>query len=114
MSFARVVARNLVPRSARDALRRIHNTRRKSLAHVGQDSWVFGEAFNGKRKGYFLEIGSGNGVTMNNTYLLEKRFGWQGICIEPNPESLAHLKRNRFCTQPAKPAISSDISGVLR
>lgn len=58
---------------------------RKSNSQAGQDFWVFGEAFDEKRKGYFVELGSNDGVLLNNTLLLEKRYGWEGICIEANP-----------------------------
>lgn len=35
------------------------------------------------RGGYFAEVGAANGVEFSNTYLLEKRFGWTGILVEP-------------------------------
>lgn len=44
--------------------------------------WRF---FNGRRKGFFVEIGAYDGVTFSNTYLLEAA-GWSGILVEPNPE----------------------------
>jgi FkbM family methyltransferase len=74
-----------IPDRLAKTLRAARNQRRKSLSQVGQDFWVFGEAFNGKRSGFFLELGSADGITLNNTYILEKRFGWTGICIEANP-----------------------------
>lgn len=39
--------------------------------------------FNHKRNGYFVDIGAGNGRDLSNTYLLEKEYGWKGICVEP-------------------------------
>jgi len=38
-----------------------------------------------KTKGYFVEIGAADGITISNTYLLEKKFYWDGIVCEPNP-----------------------------
>ena len=35
-----------------------------------------------KRNGYFLEIGSNNPIIGNNTYKLEKEYGWRGIMVE--------------------------------
>ena len=29
-----------------------------------------------KRNGYFLEVGAANGINLSNTYLLEKKYGW--------------------------------------
>jgi hypothetical protein len=34
--------------------------------------------------GFYMEIGSGDGVIMNNTYLLEK-CGWMGVSVDPFP-----------------------------
>lgn len=36
----------------------------------------------GKKSGTYLEIGGGEPVTDNSTYLLEKEFGWRGVTIE--------------------------------
>ena len=33
--------------------------------------------------GYFIELGAYDGITLSNTYLLEKKFKWKVICIEP-------------------------------
>ena len=35
-----------------------------------------------KKNGYFLEIGSNDPVAINNTYVLEKEYGWKGIMID--------------------------------
>lgn len=37
----------------------------------------------GKRDGYFVEIGAGDGATYSNTLMLERDFGWNGILVEP-------------------------------
>jgi FkbM family methyltransferase len=52
--------------------------------------------FKGKKDGFFIDIGANDGVTVNNTLLFEK-LGWQGICIEPQPDIFAKLQRNRSC-----------------
>jgi len=67
----------------------------KSLSQQGQDYWVINEVFHRKRNGYFVEIGSADGVRINNTYLLEKHYGWTGLCIEPNPEYFKILEKTR-------------------
>lgn len=40
-------------------------------------------AFEEKRSGIFVEIGVGTGKSISNTYLLETKYGWSGLLIEP-------------------------------
>ena len=67
-----------------------------SRSQLGQDLWVL-EQTNWKRGGYFVEFGATDGVLLSNTWLLEKHFGWQGICAEPNPKLFERLQQNRGC-----------------
>ena len=53
-----------------------------SNSQSGQDVWVIA-LFHGKRNGYFLEIGGGDGLWISNTLLLERQLGWKGILVEP-------------------------------
>jgi hypothetical protein len=65
-------------------------------SQYGQDRFaltVLGE----KRGGFFLDSGASDGVTVSNTLLLERDYGWRGICIEPNNGFFAQLERNRQC-----------------
>jgi FkbM family methyltransferase len=66
----------------------------ESCAQLGQDLWVL-QMTGGRSGGTFVEIGSTDGVSINNTFLLEARFSWRGVCVEPNPTFYEHLKRNR-------------------
>ncbi|KCB46635.1 methyltransferase FkbM domain protein [Bordetella hinzii 4161] len=68
-----------------------------SMSQLGQDMWVI-EKCKFKRGGYFVEFGATDGVLLSNTWLLEKKYGWTGICAEPNPEFFSRLKINRSCT----------------
>jgi FkbM family methyltransferase len=49
------------------------------------------------RNGFFLDSGAADGVRASNTLLLEREFGWRGICVEPNDRMYASLIRNRRC-----------------
>jgi len=51
--------------------------------------------YNGKKDGFFIEIGANNGITISNTYLLEQKYNWKGICCEPNPNIFKELIINR-------------------
>lgn len=53
-----------------------------SKSQLHQDLFVLAE-LGFKRGGYFVEFGATNGVDLSNSYLLEKKFGWNGILAEP-------------------------------
>ena len=65
-------------------------------SQIGQDEFAF-NALGQKTNGYFLEIGAFDGVKSSNTYCLEKYFGWNGLCVEANPETYKSLTSNRGC-----------------
>jgi FkbM family methyltransferase len=64
-----------------------------------QDRWVIEEIFNFRRGGYFVDLAATDGVHINNTLLLERALGWDGIVIEANPQFFAELTRNRQCNR---------------
>jgi len=67
---------------------------RNSKSQLGQD--VFALYFSDfKLSGTFLEIGAADGVTLSNTYILEKYFNWTGILCEPAFGWRDALKNNR-------------------
>mmetsp|Transcript_3847 Transcript_3847/g.5590 ORF Transcript_3847/g.5590 Transcript_3847/m.5590 type:complete len:305 (+) Transcript_3847:96-1010(+) len=45
----------------------------------------------GKRNGYFVDLAANDATILSNTYSLEKKFDWNGLCIEPNPIYWANL-----------------------
>ena len=65
-------------------------------SQIGQDKWVTEVVFPGKRDGFFIDIGAYDGVTISNTYMLEKQLGWRGICIEAG-STFDALRKNRDC-----------------
>ena len=69
----------------------------KFISQKGQDDWIIRDVFNYSKNGVFIDLAATNGVSINNTYLLEKNLGWTGICIEPNTKYLTELKKNRNC-----------------
>lgn len=69
-------------------------TRAPTQSQLLQDRWVI-TMTGGKHNGTFLEIGSSDGVYLNNTVLLERDFGWRGVCVEANPVSFAKLSQAR-------------------
>ncbi|MGQ0457927.1 MAG: FkbM family methyltransferase [Hyphomicrobium sp.] len=67
-----------------------------AASQLGQDLWALWLT-NGKRGGYFVEIGASDGVSLSNTYILERDFGWRGIVAEPHPSLASALAANRRC-----------------
>ena len=53
----------------------------------GQDKWVAERVFPGVTDGFFLDVGSADGVDWSNTYALERK-GWTGICVDPFPRNM--------------------------
>ena len=69
------------------------NNRKFSFSQVYQDLFVF---FHSKliAKGFFVEIGVGNGRDISNTYYLEKK-KWKGILCEADRRMIKEIKANR-------------------
>ena len=63
-------------------------------SQFGQDLKVL-KHYNNKKKGFFIEIGAFDGLINSNSYILEKKHQWQGICIEPIPTFFKELTTNR-------------------
>ncbi len=53
-----------------------------SHSQLYQDLFVLLET-NSKRGGFFVEFGATDGVSLSNTYILEKEYEWHGILVEP-------------------------------
>jgi FkbM family methyltransferase len=48
-----------------------------------------------KRKGFFIEIGVGNGKDLSNTYILEKKFNWTGLLCEADTRMFSSIRSIR-------------------
>lgn len=66
-----------------------------SEAQLFQDLYVMYKL--NKKSGVFVDFGATNGKDINNSWLLEKQFGWTGIVCEPDPRFHEELKSNRNC-----------------
>lgn len=65
-----------------------------SQAQLYQDLYVL-YRLSSKKNGFFVEFGATNGVSLSNTYLLERSMGWTGILAEPFPLWHSMLAQNR-------------------
>jgi FkbM family methyltransferase len=61
-----------------------------------QDLFVLSE-LDFKSNGFFVEFGATNGLSISNTWLLEKYFNWKGILAEPALVWHDSLRMNRNC-----------------
>jgi FkbM family methyltransferase len=68
----------------------------KSKSQLRQDLFVL-SVLGHKRNGFFVEFGATNGVSLSNTYILEKDYGWTGILAEPAKCWHESLQNNRIC-----------------
>ncbi len=67
-----------------------------SRSQINQDLFVLSQ-LGFKRGGFFVEFGATDGVELNNSWLLETKFGWNGILAEPARGWQKNLAENRRC-----------------
>ena len=68
----------------------------ESKSQLAQDLFVL-DQIDFMKNGYFVEFGVCDGIYMSNTYILEKKFNWNGIVCEPALIYQDELKKNRHC-----------------
>lgn len=56
----------------------------RNYSQAGQDLFVL-SLLDGKLEGVFLDLGCHQPIVINNTYLLESEFGWNGLAIDIDP-----------------------------
>jgi len=65
-----------------------------SKSQLGQD--IFALLMNDFcQEGFFIDVGAFDGVDHSNTYLLEKKYLWNGILIEANPNLHPNIEKTR-------------------
>ena len=68
----------------------------------------------GKKNGTYVEIGSGHPTYGNNTYLLEKDFGWKGVSLDISEEFVAAHNNDRGHTCLLKDATTVNYNSFLK
>lgn len=63
------------------------------------------------KNGFFIDLACADGVTINNTYFLERYLGWSGILFEPNPGF--HASIHEFRTSPLVTDCVADRAGEM-
>jgi hypothetical protein len=65
----------------------------RCYGHSGEDL-VLDRLLNGKRMGFYIDVGAHHPTRFSNTYLFYKK-GWSGINIDANPKSMELFNRRR-------------------
>jgi FkbM family methyltransferase len=81
---------------------------RKWYAAGQQDMWVALAVEPGKRDGYYVDVGSADGILHSNTYVFDQ-MGWKGVCIDPFPTNM----QKRTCQTFRQPVFSVSGKKVL-
>jgi FkbM family methyltransferase len=68
----------------------------KFYSQFQQDRFAYENYLKNKQKGYFVDIGAFDGEIDSNSLFFEN-LGWEGICVEPNPEMFKKLQKIRKC-----------------
>ena len=61
------------------------------------DKFINEIIFKNKKDGFFVEIGSLDGIIFSNSYIFEKYLNWNGICVEPDKRWHEEITNNRKC-----------------
>ena len=64
---------------------------------VGQDRMLL-KLLSGLRHGVFVDLAANEPVLHSNTRSLERDYGWEGLCVEVNPQYHLVLQAYRNCT----------------
>jgi FkbM family methyltransferase len=118
---AAVRAIQRLPGPARRAIWRAHRAagRRRRRRREARGDWSHSypalheldrqiERIVGEGRGFFVEAGGNDGYLQSNTYALERRHGWRGILVEPEPELARECARERPGSTVVRAALVAD------
>lgn len=75
---------------------KLYELSKESTSQIFQDLFVLNET-DFKTDGYFVEIGAADGKYFSNSYILEKKYSWKGLVVEPARVWHEQLRKNRDC-----------------
>ena len=88
----------------------------QSYSQASQDQFIYNLLYTllGKNNtGYYLEIGAGHPVEINNTYAFEKNYGWKGISIDISSQYAAIWQATRENPLLTQDALQVDYDAIL-
>lgn len=78
-----------------------------------QDIFVL-TMLSGKQNGVYVEIGGSDPININNTYILEKTFGWKGLSFEIDEEIVDYYNSTRINKCICLDATTADYSKIFK
>jgi len=81
--------------------------------------WFVSTLLSCKRGGYFVDLAANDAMLLSNTLMLERDYGWQGLCIEPNMGYYYGLARRKCALvaaaigSPTDSAVTFNMEGAL-
>lgn len=69
----------------------------KYYSQYGQDQYVI-DRLNHQQNGVFVDVGAAHPTQISNTYVLETKFGWQGLLVEADEQFIQQLQQHRSST----------------
>jgi hypothetical protein len=76
-------------------------------SQIEQDKYFIENIMDPTKKGFFVDVGMHDGITMSNTRALE-RLGWKGLGIEVADHLVSQARCNRVCTVVNECVFSTD------
>jgi len=83
-----------------------------NYSQAAQDLFVL-SCLKGKKNGTFLDLGCAHPTHINNTYLLEKYFGWDGLSIDIDESLTSKYPSHRNTKSITRDCTSLDFEEVL-
>jgi hypothetical protein len=84
----------------------------QSCSQVGQDVFVL-TLLKGKTHGRYVEIGAHEPKYINNSYVLEKTYDWQGVSLDNAQWSIDHFKQLRSNPVLLEDATTADYAEIF-
>jgi hypothetical protein len=90
-----------------------HELIENNYSQAAQDLFVL-MCLKGKRNGSFLDLGCNEPIHINNTYLLESKFGWTGISMDIDPSFVVRHKDKRTSKAIVQDATKINFDEVMK
>lgn len=88
------------------------DTFEKNHSQAAQDLFVL-MCLNGKKNGSFLDLGCNDPIEISNTYLLESKFGWNGVGMDIDSGHISKYNGVRNCKAFVQDATKINFEEVL-